>query len=124
MPPRCHRAVLAHAAACLTPRLAAAAAGLTPSPRPTEGVTSVAPTTDAATALADFDREGFCVLQGVLSPSQVQLYRDHMLGVLGTHPGERDAGGGSREHPPWAPFIRPLSRSPARPRLILLPTRA
>ena len=71
---------LAHNLACISPRRASSPCL---PPRPTEGVTCVTPTTDAAIALSHFEHEGFCVLKGVLSPEQVQIYRDHMLGVLG-----------------------------------------
>ena len=47
------------------------------------GSSAVKPTRDAAVALADFVRDGFCILEGVLSPEQVVLYRDHLLGVMG-----------------------------------------
>jgi hypothetical protein len=51
-------------------------------PRPA-GRSSVQPTTDAAIALADFNREGFCLIKDALSPEQVELYKDHLLGVMG-----------------------------------------
>ena len=43
----------------------------------------VAPTTDTSTALRNFEEDGFCILKGVLSPAQVAMYRDHLLGVMG-----------------------------------------
>ena len=60
---------------------AAGAAAEVP-PRP-QGRSAVRPTTDPATALADFHREGFCILLNVLTPQQVATYRDHLLGVMG-----------------------------------------
>eukprot|EP01043_Picozoa_sp_COSAG02_P047462 COSAG02_NODE_4553_length_5223_cov_3.850117_3_plen_275_part_00 len=51
-------------------------------PRP-QGRSAVRPTMDPAVALADFHREGFCILLDVLTPRQVAMYRDHLLGVMG-----------------------------------------
>jgi hypothetical protein len=51
-------------------------------------------------ALADFRREGFCILHQVLSPEQVAAYRDHLLGVMGDR---RHLGpDGRRRVQPWA----------------------
>ena len=69
----------------------AACAAATPSATPSAGC-DVVPTTDAATALRNFEDEGFCILQGVLSREQVAKYRDHLLGVMGDWNFLDDAG--------------------------------
>eukprot|EP01046_Picozoa_sp_COSAG06_P085136 COSAG06_NODE_31869_length_514_cov_1.493976_1_plen_146_part_10 len=43
----------------------------------------VRPTTDTATALQNFEEEGFCILKGVLTADEVTMYRDHLHGVMG-----------------------------------------
>jgi len=73
-------------------------------PRP-EGPSNVRPTIDPAVALADFSREGFCLLKDVLTPEQIQLYRDHLLGVLGDRR-YLDASG-SRKDPATRHFTEP-----------------
>ena len=60
----------------------AARAATEPPPRP-QGRSAVRPTTDPATALGDFHREGFCILLDVLTPQQIATHRDHLLGVMG-----------------------------------------
>jgi hypothetical protein len=43
----------------------------------------VRPTTDTATALQNFEEEGFCILKGVLTADEVTMYRDHLHSVMG-----------------------------------------
>lgn len=73
-------------------------------PRP-EGRSDVRPTTDAAVALADFTREGFCLITDVLTPAEVTLYKEHLLGVMGDRR-YLDASG-SRTDPATARFTEP-----------------
>ena len=54
-----------------------------PDPTARPGPPSFDRTTDAATALANFKEEGFCILKGVLDAQQVAMYRDHLFSVVG-----------------------------------------
>ena len=47
------------------------------------GRSDVRPTTDASVALRNFEKEGFCIVKDALSPSEVAMYRDHLLAVMG-----------------------------------------
>ena len=71
------------------------------------GHSDVRPTTDVAVALRNFEEEGFCIVKDALSPSEVTLFRDHLLGVMGDNR-HVDGTTGPRLDPATRRFTEPL----------------
>lgn len=77
-----------------------------------QGRSAVRPTVDPAVALADFHREGYCILLDVLTPQQVAIYRDHLLGVMGDL--RYLTPGGSRRDPATRRYTEPTPQPASR----------